>query len=210
MVPDHLIQAAPDAAFRHDALKLEDPSLEQVIELAYKFEISTAADRRLESWADVAAIRDDDMTDTEDVAAIQGLTSRSSRRRGRRPPPQQDTESHHPGRSQKPLQQQPNQQRRRHQSPPPAPPTQQPQLKDQLPGPSSAPPQQPMATDEDEPMPLVPPMPPSQPRSPHRHRESRSTPPTSAGFIRPTQQQYSQFLAELGPTLTDLTDAVDE
>ncbi|XP_046979646.1 snake venom metalloprotease inhibitor 02D01-like [Schistocerca americana] len=132
MVRDHLIQAAPDAAFRHDALKLEDPSLEQVIELA------------------------------------------------------------------------------RHQSPPPAPPTQRPQPTDQLPSSSSAPPQHPMATDEDEPMLLIPPMPPSQPWSPHRYRESWSTPPASAGFIRPVQQQYSQFLAELGPAPTDLTDVHDE
>ncbi|XP_049947447.1 atherin-like [Schistocerca serialis cubense] len=47
--------------------------------------------------------------------------------------------------------------------PPPPPPTQQPQPMDQLPSPSSAPPQHVMATDDDEPMPLVPPMPPSQP-----------------------------------------------
>ncbi|XP_049816386.1 uncharacterized protein LOC126263340 [Schistocerca nitens] len=45
-----------------------------------------------------------------------------------------------------------------------------------------------------------------QTRSPHRY----STPPASAGFIRPVQQQYSQFLTELGPAPTDLTDALDE
>ncbi|XP_047120469.1 cell division protein ZipA-like [Schistocerca piceifrons] len=123
-----------------------------------------AADRRLESWADVAAIRDDATMDAEDVAAIQVSTPRSYHHRGRRPPPQQDAQSHHPGRSQKSLQQpQHNRQRRRHRSPPPAPPTQQPQPTDQLPGPSLPPPHQPMATDEVEPMPLVPPMPTSQP-----------------------------------------------
>ncbi|XP_046986128.1 uncharacterized protein LOC124556174 [Schistocerca americana] len=80
MVRDHLIQAAPDAAFHHNALKLEDPSLDQIIELALKFEVSTGAERRLETWTDVAAIREDSSDVQEDVAAIYAPSRRTPQR----------------------------------------------------------------------------------------------------------------------------------
>ncbi|XP_047004523.1 myrosinase 1-like [Schistocerca americana] len=49
MVRHHIMQATPDTDFRRDALGLDDPILDQIIDLAFKYEVSTAADKRLKS-----------------------------------------------------------------------------------------------------------------------------------------------------------------
>lgn len=93
MVRDHLIQASPDIVFRQDALKLDDPTLDQVLDLAFQYEVSTAAGQRLDTWADVAALHAAEPAsqapEGADVAAI-GSEPRSSdgrRQPARRPPP---------------------------------------------------------------------------------------------------------------------------
>ncbi|XP_049955353.1 activating signal cointegrator 1 complex subunit 2 homolog [Schistocerca serialis cubense] len=97
MVCNHLIQAAPNAGFRRDALRVDDPTLDQVIDQAFKYEVSTAANKRLESWAEVAALRDHDasepvasLAEVEDVAAVRCDDRRrpscsAQRRQGSRP-----------------------------------------------------------------------------------------------------------------------------
>ncbi|XP_049947021.1 uncharacterized protein LOC126452322 [Schistocerca serialis cubense] len=80
VVWDHMIQAAPDAAFCHDALKLEDPSLDQIIDLAFKFEVPTAADHRLETSTDVAVVREETSDVQEDIAAVYAPSHRTPQR----------------------------------------------------------------------------------------------------------------------------------